>query len=303
MGGGPAPVAPWQEGVTACPPTATASRALRLRRTRQEVYEIVERTPAPSGRALGHPAVPFEGRSSSPRTWAARACARRSRGPGGRAGALRVRGRPPAVGAACGGGSPRSWRLKTMVELEACSRDRDVPRARRRGCARSESGRAAGWVGAARTPRLPARGGSRPSRRHRQVRAGVLAVELLHAPLEPAAVGHRTALRRGEGAQLAVPRAAVGVRLGLGSLDARHRSLDPDLSPQLRPVEEEGGPGVGVELDALAAPVVGEEGEPTLVEALHQDHARGRGAVRRRGGQRHRLRLDAPCCWPPRTSV
>ena len=76
---------------------------------------------------------------------------------------------------------------------------------------------------------------------HRQLGAGVLAVELLDAPLEPLAVGHRPALRRRERAELAGARAAARVGLALGPVDARDRALDPHLAAERGPVEEEGG--------------------------------------------------------------
>ena len=133
----------------------------------------------------------------------------------------------------------------------------DPPAAAPRGG--SGSGRAGGWGGAARTPRPPARAGSRPSRRAPAGLRRVVRVELGHALLEPLAALDRLALGRRERAQLAVARAAAGVRLGLGARHAAHGALDAHLAPQRAPVEQERGARVGLELAGLAAAVVGEE--------------------------------------------
>src|SRR5918999_3759251 len=125
----------------------------------------------------------------------------------------------------------------------------------------------------------------------RQVAALVLPSQFGHALLEPLAARHRAALGRGERAHLAVARAAVGIALALLAREALDRPLHADLAAERGPVEEERGAWVRLELTALAAAVVGVEGEAALIDALREDHA-GRGAtVGRGGGKRDGLGL------------
>src|SRR6185436_19408665 len=108
---------------------------------------------------------------------------------------------------------------------------------------------------------------------NRQLGARVLAGELLDAPLEPLAVGHGPALRRSQRAELAGARAAERIGLALGPVDSRDGALDPHLAAERRPVEQERGVRIALQLVALAARVVREEDDPALVVALQQDHA------------------------------
>jgi hypothetical protein len=79
------------------------------------------------------------------------------------------------------------------------------------------------------------------------------------------------------------------VEVGLAVLPARplDPALDPDLTLQLAPPEDQGRPRIGGQFGALAALVVGVEAEAALVEPAQQDHPGRRPAVRGRGGQGH----------------
>src|SRR5258708_21339726 len=72
---------------------------------------------------------------------------------------------------------------------------------------------------------------------------------------------------------------------------ARHGPLDDDLPLHRHPREEQGGAGVGVELAALAALVIGVEDEAAAVTALEQHGAGGGPAVAAGGGPRHGVGL------------
>ena len=142
---------------------------------------------------------------------------------------------PPPTSSACASTTTgsRSSRIRTARARAARPASR-----RRRAC--SGGGRAAGCRGAPRTPRRRARRGSRPSRsRTGRSPLRVLAVELRDPALEPLAVRDDLALRGGERAQLALPRAAVGVRLALGAIHPRHRALDAHLAAERLPVEQQ----------------------------------------------------------------
>ena len=230
------------------------------------VYEIVERTP-PRRQVVRSVSGPFrfEGRSARPDVGGTRV--RQTVVTGRR---TRWRGScSPSRRRWCGAASEGDRAAAGAAEDDGGAGGGALGRAarpaRRRRCARTEGGRAAGWGGAPRTPRHAARGGTRPSRRYGQLGPGVLAVELLHAPLEPGAIRDRAALGRGERAQLAGALAAARVCLRLVSLDARDGSLDPHLATDLGPVEDERALGVGLELAALAAGEFVKNSEPALV--------------------------------------
>ena len=125
-----------------------------------------------------------------------------------------------------------------------------------------------------------------------QLAVGMLALELVDAPLEPLAIRDRAALRRGERAELAAAGAPARVRLGLLAETRVDRPLDADLAAERLPVEQQRRARVRDELAALAAAVVREEDEAALVERLQQDHPQRRRAVGRRGRERHRLGID-----------
>ena len=101
------------------------------------------------------------------------------------------------------------------------------------------------------------------------------ALDLLVDPgVERGPVGHHLALRRRPRALLAAARAGGEVGVGLGRGHPLDPALDPDLTLDLVPREHDGRDLRGVELDALAAGVVGEEREARFVVApqQHQPH-------------------------------
>src|SRR4051794_22598311 len=80
--------------------------------------------------------------------------------------------------------------------------------------------------------------------------------ELRHQALQHLAALHRTALRRGEGAQLAAARAGADVLGGLLHARALHRSLDAYLAAERVPVEQQRGSRVVQQLERLSTLVV-----------------------------------------------
>jgi hypothetical protein len=103
--------------------------------------------------------------------------------------------------------------------------------------------------------------------------------------LEPAFQYPRLLAR--PGADLALPRAAGEVGVGLGGVDRRDLALDADLASQAFPVEQQRRLGGRQQLPALAALIVGVEHEALGVIALQQHHPAGRHAVLAHGGQGH----------------
>src|SRR4051794_39444654 len=91
--------------------------------------------------------------------------------------------------------------------------------------------------------------------------------------------------------QPAPPRTTAVIGLRLLSRDGSGYSGNPDLTLQLRPVEDHRRVRIRRQLAALLAPVIGEEDESALVEAFEQNDAGRRRALRADGGQRHRVRL------------
>ena len=122
-------------------------------------------------------------------------------------------------------------------------------------------------------------------------RVAVLAVELGEPLVEHLAAGdHRPLLRRPR----AEPRAAAAggeVGVGLAGGQPLDRPLGAQLALQDRPPQRERGDRVGVELAALAAAVVGEEADPSLVDAADEHEPHRRAAVGRRGRERPALGL------------
>src|SRR5206468_3088426 len=64
-----------------------------------------------------------------------------------------------------------------------------------------------------------------------------------------------------------------------------------DLPFQRRPVEDHGSPRVLRQFLAFAAVVIGEEGEPALINAFEKNHPRRRSAALIGSGQDHRIWL------------
>src|SRR5690606_33891405 len=117
-----------------------------------------------------------------------------------------------------------------------------------------------------------------PERRALDLTALPLGGDLLVAGVEGGPVRHGTALLGRPRRELAVALPGGAVRLGHGAAGGRNRTLDDHLAAELGPREEEGGVRVVGELEALAALVVGEEGEAVVVHAAQQ-HVAGRRAT------------------------
>ena len=97
----------------------------------------------------------------------------------------------------------------------------------------------------------------------------------------------RPALRRDGGAELAAPGAAGKVVTGLLGGDFLGAAVDDQLAVEGAPEHDEGDVGVGGDVVAFAAVVVGEEDEAAVFDAFKQHHAAGGAAVGGDGGQGH----------------
>src|SRR5271154_2629525 len=95
----------------------------------------------------------------------------------------------------------------------------------------------------------------------------------------------RPALLRDGGADLAVARPAVEIRVHIRLLHLRYRSLHPYLPPKGLPVETKRRLGIGLELRPFPAFGVSKETKAALVRAFHQHHADAGPAGQARGGQ------------------
>ena len=118
----------------------------------------------------------------------------------------------------------------------------------------------------------------------------MLAGELGNAYVDLGAIPENRALLRRYGRQLRSAWACgeIGVRLLL--CDALHLTLDPHLTAERLPLEQERCARVRIELAGLPADVAGEEDEAPFISALQQHHPHRGRAVNRRRGERHRLR-------------
>ena len=89
------------------------------------------------------------------------------------------------------------------------------------------------------------------------------------------------------GAELAAPGAAGEVVAGLLGGDFFGAAVDDQLAVEGAPEHDEGDVGVGGDVVAFAAVVVGEEDEAAVFDAFEQHHAAGGAAVGGDGGQGH----------------
>lgn len=89
------------------------------------------------------------------------------------------------------------------------------------------------------------------------------------------------------GAELAVPGAAGEVVPGLLGVEFFGAAVDDQLAVEGAPEHDEGDVGVGGDVVAFAAVVVGEEDEAAVFDAFEQHHAAGGAAVGGDGGQGH----------------
>ena len=115
--------------------------------------------------------------------------------------------------------------------------------------------------------------------------------ECLHSIFQPSSRWDDTALRRRQGTDLRVDRAAGEVRVGFGIAHWVGASADVDLTVERKPDEQQGDPPLIVDLPTLAGPGVGEEHEPVGVERLHQHGPRAGHTTRRHRGKHHGVRL------------
>lgn len=95
------------------------------------------------------------------------------------------------------------------------------------------------------------------------------------------------ALMGDSGAELAGPGAGGEVVAGLLGGDFLGAAADDQLSVEGAPEHDEGDVGVGGDVVAFAAVVVGEEDEAAVFDAFEQHHAAGGAAVGGDGGQGH----------------
>jgi tRNA1Val (adenine37-N6)-methyltransferase len=141
-----------------------------------------------------------------------------------------------------------------------------------------------------------------PVRRAGDLLAPVTLLDLGEACVERGARRDHLALDGGPGAELARARALAEIRLALLAGHRGDRAGDGDLALDGGPEEDERGAGVGGQLGALAAPVVGEEDEAPVVHALEEHGAGGRVAVGGGGGEGHGVglvHLGAACLVEP----
>ena len=95
------------------------------------------------------------------------------------------------------------------------------------------------------------------------------------------------ALMRDGGAELAAPGARSEVVAGLLGGDFFGAAVDDQLAVEGAPEHDEGDVGVGGDVVAFAAVVVGEEDETAVFDAFEQHYAAGGAAAGGDGGQGH----------------
>src|ERR1700756_3919292 len=110
-----------------------------------------------------------------------------------------------------------------------------------------------------------------PKFRHRRVTISVLCRDLVESAFELSPTGDRTALRRDNGADPALQRAFIEVRLRFIVRDSGNVTFDLDLSLQPRPMEIEGSSRVLSQIATFTALVVGEEDKPSFIESFQKD--------------------------------
>ena len=79
------------------------------------------------------------------------------------------------------------------------------------------------------------------------------------------------------------------IRVGLFRAGGFDGAFHAHLFREFLPVETQRGAGILRDFPALAAFPIGKQQEAARVPAFHQHHARGRAAVRRRGGKADRI--------------
>src|SRR5690606_39026332 len=142
-----------------------------------------------------------------------------------------------------------------------------------------------------------------PERRTRNVPALVLPLERLVARFQLRAARQRLALSRRPRADPASPRAAGEVVVGVLRRRDAHRTFDPHLLVQPRPVAAQRGPRVLAQLAALARLVVRVEAEAELVDAAQEHDPRRRPPVAGRGGEHHCGGIERSIIRRPRVEL
>ena len=128
-----------------------------------------------------------------------------------------------------------------------------------------------------------------------------------HPAFEHGAAGDHLALVADDGAPAGSRWARLPVRVGLCIIDQLHGTGDSNLTVRRKePVEEGRREGIHLEIPALVAFPIREEGQAPWVKAPQQHHPGRRDPARRGGGNRHRLRhgLSGPSrCVEPRREL
>ena len=114
----------------------------------------------------------------------------------------------------------------------------------------------------------------------------ILLGQLSHIRFQLLPAGGPTLMRDG-GAELAATGAGGEVVTGLLGGDLLGAAVDDQLAVEGAPEHDEGDVGVGGDVVAFSAVVVGEEDEAAVFDAFEQHHAVGGAAVGGDGGQGH----------------
>ncbi|MNE97904.1 hypothetical protein D3C80_1963350 [compost metagenome] len=93
---------------------------------------------------------------------------------------------------------------------------------------------------------------------------------ILEQPFKLGPVGNHLALGRSPGTQAAAQRPHLIIGIGLLCRDLFYPPFDPHLTLQGRPEESHCRKWVSLQLLALGAVIVGEKGEPLLIQPFEQ---------------------------------
>src|SRR5262249_40758713 len=112
-------------------------------------------------------------------------------------------------------------------------------------------------------------------------------IGLVHSLFKLRSVGDLFALWRGPRAYLASARTGLKIFLGFLRRDFLDHAFNPDLAMKGVPVKRQGHTRIAHHLAALAAFVIREEDETSLITTFQQHDAPGHAPIRRRGRERH----------------
>ncbi len=93
-----------------------------------------------------------------------------------------------------------------------------------------------------------------------------------HPLFQSLATVERLGLQRGPGTDAAAARTAGEIGIGIGGIDRHHIALDPHLSAQALPMEQQGRRRVVMQRLSLAGSIIGVEDKTATAEILEQDH-------------------------------